>query len=304
MKKEYIEKFDQQEVLRLNHEEGLNLKQIAKKFDIPSRRFGEICKMYNLDVKRAFKYKVVDTFFDNIDNEIKAYLLGYFIADGNIQKEAKKRDGQIYSYSYRFSVLNSIDDLEVSKLFQKYIVPNKSLEYSNCQSGVKCHRKSQVIVCWRSYHMFNTMSSYGITPRKTYNNKFELPKDLISEKLYPHFIRGLIDGDGYIHYKTKDKICGGYIELCLNSPLFTLQIMQYFLRYENVTKIKIIKNKGKTCNWWVLKVLGGNKLIKEYYQKCYIDTNANFYLTRKYHNTEVISEITKGSETPQSVGNE
>ena len=72
------------EVLRLNREEGLNLRKISEIVNIPERRLGELCKLYNLDVKRNFIYKVVDTFFDNIDCEIKAYLLGYFIADGNM----------------------------------------------------------------------------------------------------------------------------------------------------------------------------------------------------------------------------
>ena len=115
MKQEFIDRFDAKEVLRLNREEGLNLRKISEIVNIPERRLGELCKLYNLDVKRNFIYKVVDTFFDNIDCEIKAYLLGYFIADGNMQLEAKKRNGVVYSHSYRFAVLNSIDDFEVSK---------------------------------------------------------------------------------------------------------------------------------------------------------------------------------------------
>ena len=91
MKQEFIDRFDAKEVLRLNREEGLNLRKISEIVNIPERRLGELCKLYNLDVKRNFIYKVVDTFFDNIDCEIKAYLLGYFIADGNMQLEAKKK---------------------------------------------------------------------------------------------------------------------------------------------------------------------------------------------------------------------
>ena len=300
MKQEFIDRFDAKEVLRLNQEEGLNLKKISEIVNIPERRLGELCKLYNLDVKRNFIYKVVDTFFDNIDCEIKAYLLGYFIADGNMQLEAKKRNGVVYSYSYRFAVLNSIDDFEVSNWFKEFITPNKPIKRQNNQQGVK-FRKPQNLVTWRSKHMFETLQSYGITPRKTYRPEFELPENLIKSELFPHFIRGLIDGDGYIHYEHNNLIRGGYIQICLNSPLFAQQIIKYFSNYEFVSKFRLVKYKGKTCNWWVLNVRGGTKLIKEYYQKCYINVNAKYYLTRKYHNTEVNLVIAKGTKSPQSI---
>ena len=74
-------------------------------------------KDFGLDIKKGSTSKINEEFFDNIDSEEKAYLLGFFIADGCMQKEEKKRNGEIYSYSYRFTLNNSIDDLEIIELF-------------------------------------------------------------------------------------------------------------------------------------------------------------------------------------------
>ena len=259
MKQEFIDRFDAKEVLRLNREEGLNLRKISEIVNIPERRLGELCKLYNLDVKRNFIYKVVDTFFDNIDCEIKAYLLGYFIADGNMQLEAKKRNGVIYSYSYRFAVLNSIDDFEVSNWFKEFITPNKPIKRQNNQQGVK-FRKPQNLVTWRSKHMFETLQSYGITPRKTYRPEFKLPENLIKDELFPHFIRGLFDGDGCVWngkrkiMKVKDSSnSSGFRERIVHNVKFTYTgnyefvnaLQDHLVKYLGFKKTKLNFSKAK-----------------------------------------------------------
>jgi len=90
-------------------------------------------KAFGLDIKKGSNSKINQEFFDNINSEEKAYLLGFFIADGCMQKEEKKKDGKVYSYSYRFALNNSIDDLEIIELFQKSICPNKEIEFTNDQ---------------------------------------------------------------------------------------------------------------------------------------------------------------------------
>ena len=245
MKQEFIDRFDAKEVLRLNQEEGLNLKKISEIVNIPERRLGELCKLYNLDVKRNFIYKVVDTFFDNIDCEIKAYLLCYFIADGNMQLEAKKRNGVVYSYSYRFAVLNSIDDFEVSNWFKEFITPNKPIKRQNNQQGVK-FRKPQNLVTWRSKHMFETLQSYGITPRKTYRPEFELPENLIKSELFPHFIRGLIFTLPNIQRRAK------FMMLCANAVLSKPKAAVFGVN-KQVLKSRVAHGAWRVITWCLVR---------------------------------------------------
>lgn len=286
VKKEYRNRFDANLVLKLNKEQGLNLKQISRIINIPERRLGELCTFYNLNVIRQRKHVVRDNFFHNIDNEIKAYLLGYFIADGCMMKEAKKRNGVVYSYSHRFIVLNSIDDLEVTKLFQQNIAPNTQIKYNNCQIGVKHHRKEQCIIRWSSKEMFDDLMAIGVTPHKTLNPEFKLPENIVNSPYFKHIVRGLVDGDGYI---------GKYsLQICLNSDKFAEQLINYFKQFEKLKSYKLVKVQGKTCCWWIL-YLRGKDFVQEYYNVVY--ENANYYLKRKYHNTEINSKITKGLES-------
>lgn len=286
VKQEFKDRFNADLVLKLNREQGLNLRQISKIVNIPERRLGELCTHYNLDVVRRREHVVVDSFFDSIDSEIKAYLLGYFIADGCMRIEPKKKEGKIYSYSYRFSILNSIDDLEVTQLFRENIVPNTQIHFKNCQLGVKYQRKEQCSLRWCSKHMFDTLMSIGVTPNKTLHPEFKLPENIISSPLFHHLVRGLVDGDGHIEKYN--------IQICLNSDKFAEQLIQYFKQFKFLTSYRLRKCTGKTCCWWVL-YLNGKNFVQEYYNVVYKD--AHYYLKRKYHNTEINSKIAKGFES-------
>lgn len=279
----YFENFDVELIKKLS-QEGCNLKQIAEKIDIPTRRLGEMLKAYGIILPKGYIYKTDDEFFDVIDSEIKAYLLGFFIADGCMQKEPKRRNGEIYSCSYRMSVNNSIDDLDVVELFQKFICPSKKIEHNDCQLGVKFKRKPQVKFRWNSKHMFETLLSYNIKPRKTYDLDFTFPFDKIPSDLHRHFIRGFFDGDG--HKGVSD------ISFVSTSKTFLEQIgnlLEFPYRIQNCV--------GKTCNYFILYVKGGKKTLSEINDIFYKDSN--YYLKRKYlqFNPEVTIE-TKESIVP------
>ena len=51
------------------------------------------CKALNITCKKFHVNTVKHDYFDNIDSDIKAYLLGFFVADGNlsIDKNIGKR---------------------------------------------------------------------------------------------------------------------------------------------------------------------------------------------------------------------
>ena len=271
LNQKYIDKFNQRQIITLN-KNGLNLNQISKIVNIPSRRLGELCKQHNLDIKRNFRYWVKDDFFDNLNSELKFYLLGYFIADGCLRVEKKQ-----HSHGYRFSIKVSIDDEDVIKLFQKNISPNKSLEYYNNIKDTRS-RKKQVVIRWNSKHMFDTFNKYNIKPKKTYDNYFLLPKYIVQHHLFKHLIRGLIDGDGYVGKSN--------IQICLNSKYFAKQVLYYFKDYEYFTKYNLREIQGKTCKYYVLTLCGGKKFIEEYFRN---NANCKYYLKRKHYNPVLTS---------------
>lgn len=284
--KKYISKFNPEEILKLNSE-GKNIKEIAEIIDIPAKRLAEMIKEFKLDIKKGSASKINEEFFDQIDSEEKAYLLGFFIADGCMIKEEKENG----SYSYRFSINNSIDDEDIVKLFQKFICPYKNIEYKNNQNGVKNHRKEQSIIRWTSKHMFEILESYNIHPRKTYDNNFDIPDNLIPDHLLRHFIRGFFDGDG--HKGSTD------ISFVLNSLKFGERIKIFFNKFNS----REYTVEGKTCNYYRLYITGGKLLLNWTNEMFY--NNAKYYLNRKYisFNPEVTEEI-KESSAPQSIETE
>lgn len=73
-----------------------------------------VVKRFNLIPKKVFENTVNDEFFDIIDCEEKSYLLGFFIADGCINKTTSRSEG-------RFSINQSEEDKEVVKSFKEHL---------------------------------------------------------------------------------------------------------------------------------------------------------------------------------------
>ena len=290
----YYNNFDKNRelIVKLN-KDGKNLKEIAEIINIPHRVFSEFVKFENMSLKKAFTYNICDDYFDNMCSELQFYLIGYFIADGCITCEEKRRKGTVYSKSYRFSINVSEDDLEVINLFQTHVCNGKPIEHSNNQSGVKFKRKPQVKIRWISKQMFDTFYTYGIVPNKTLNCNFVFPEQWVKSPFFKDLIRGLIDGDGHIGKSN--------LSVCLNSPLLAEQIISYFKTYENYSGFQLLEKTGKTCKYWILTINGGKLLLNEYLNKCY---NTPYYLKRKRDNIEVNLRLRQGVESPQSIGSE
>lgn len=141
-----------------------------------------------------------ETFFDMIDSEEKAYLLGFFLADGCISKER-----QITRNSFRFQVNLAEKDLEIIEYFQKYVCPLSKISTTNYNKQVK-NRQPVKSIRWTSTIMKNSLEQlYGISIRKTYNLDYTFPFDKIPNNLVNHFVRGYFDGDGHISFNEETK---------------------------------------------------------------------------------------------------
>lgn len=135
-----------------------------------------------------FKYEKNEDFFQEIDSELKAYLLGWVAGDGCL-----KKDGLFLEIHK--------NDIEILELFKKSISPS-SLFYNHSDPI-----RGANTICWKTHSVkivkdlikHLNLASFG---KKSYNISF--PK--IEEKLIIHFIRGLVDSDGSIFDPKKIKI--------------------------------------------------------------------------------------------------
>lgn len=248
---------------------GKNRKEISEIVNISQPELSKLCKENNIPVLKRKGY-INDFYFDKIDCEEKAYILGFLIADGTIMKIPRNKD-----YTYRISFSNSIADKEVIDLIHKEICPDSKISiYDNSKSKKKA--KLTYSLSWTSQHMYETLLSYNILPRKTYHKDFKLPDNVIPDHLWRHFIRGFFDGDGHVDYET--------VNFVFTSKPFMKQVMSWFKNFNYRT----YHIQGMTTDYWNVTIGTENRKINRcLYHFLYDD--AHCFLTRKKDrfNTEI-----------------
>lgn len=258
--------------------EGKTVSEIAKQLGKNMSSVSSVVKRFNLSPKKAYENTVRNDFFDIINTEEKAYLLGFFIADGCINKTTARSKG-------RFSINQSEDDKEIVKAYKEYLQVPSEIQLVNNQSGVK-HRKTQWRIRWTSVHMMETMETiYNIHPHKTTDTEFEFPIKLIPENLQRHFVRGFIDGDGYMG--DNGKINNFSVSIIGVSEKFLTMIGDLVSSATGMT-YKLYKTKGKTIDYLSLRWSSNrtDKLEKITKLKDYLYNNATIFLHRKREKIE------------------
>lgn len=186
-------------------------------------------------------------FFEIIDTEIKAYLLGILAGDGNISK-------------YYIHIVSHINDIETLMLFKFFISPLSNIRIFKNTKCAWINIPSQKLAKDAANHLkvpFGKKSYFISIPDCIKNN----------EKLLWAFIRGLIDTDGYLTDLTKSKHSFPRCSYASKSDIIKNQIKiicdTYNIKY-TCDKISIVFNGINALNFL-------NKVYE----------NSNFSLTRK-----------------------
>jgi len=116
-----------------------------------------------------------------IDNELKAYFLGWMYSDGCVfyNEQAQSYSTKIKLQSQDEDILHLFMDLSNFKLFNEY------------KDGL---RYPYIITYNREFA--KTLVKNGVFPDKSGRNRNFLFFPDIEKEFYPYFIRGLFDGDG------------------------------------------------------------------------------------------------------------
>lgn len=140
------------------------------------------------------KYHCNYHYFDQIDTPNKAYILGFLHADGCNYMNDK-------TAVYHWQIELQRQDEDILKAMMAEIEYDGKLRYVTHHYE---HRKdvdsAMFYVCNR--HMCEALCLVGVHPHKTYDTTWP---EWMPDELVPHFIRGLLDGDGCI---TKQKTAG------------------------------------------------------------------------------------------------
>lgn len=139
----------------------------------------------------ARKFHLNHNFFENIDTEEKAYILGFMAADGNVNPNKYGCELRIVLHPKDVDILEKIN----ASWESTYPVRDHKLGLASGYPGSSKLQK-KLSIC--SSKMQIDLAKYGVIPNKTASLRF--PK--LPNELDRHFLRGFLDGDGYINHEA------------------------------------------------------------------------------------------------------
>lgn len=255
-----------------------------------SDRYAIDCFMSEKGLKR--RKSVIDestnhSLFSNIDGEKKAYLLGFYLADGSLQGE-------------HINISISEEDSEIINMFKSAICKyNKVTIIKPCLNKKTGYvSKPMVSITFRSKQISEDLNRYGIGENKTYESDTNL--SFIPNDLMIHFIRGYFDGDGtvcYTHGISKKKLSNGeYKEYPYNNYNWNIisnnekiiRIISDFLKENFGIHSNIINDKR---GHYLVEI---NRKKDFFYMRELLYKDATLFLTRKKEKYFSISQNDRG----------
>ena len=251
---------------------GNTVRDIAKQFNIGQKRTSDILKKHGVKVllssERPSKYLLDEHYFDVIDTQDKAYILGFLYADGcncknNVTICLQERDKDILD---KINIVIGSDR------------PLNFIDYSdrdgNCQNQYRLSITNK--------YMSDQLKSLGMVENKSL--VLEFPQWL-RQDLHPHFIRGYFDGDGYVsnnYYNAKLSI--------VSTKNFCEFVKEVLYSEIGINSSIYLCHKNEFTTTRTLQISGRNQISKFL---DYIYSDANLYLQRKYDIYQSLYNINK-----------
>lgn len=235
---------------------GIKLKEIKSLYNIKSTK-----TIYDI-IKRNGRERIIpnkkntvnDSYFENIDSDEKAYWLGFLYADGYIRMKNGK-SGEL-KLKLKFTDRSHIEKFRDSiKSTHKIIDFYSKVTYRGKEHISRC---SSISIY--STKMVSDLIKHGCVNNKTF--KIKMPN--INIELYPSFIRGYFDGDGYVSLKGGSGTCG------ITSNYDFVNGLRNYLGYGVIYKRKNIYDL----------VFYKKELIESFYKMIYKDKS--HFLYRKF----------------------
>lgn len=251
------------EIIKL-YQEGWSSTKIAEKIGISSTSVKNILNKNNIEMRSNSqakrKYDLDETYFDNIDDQNKAYILGILYADG-------------CNHTPRHLIKLTLkdDDWEILEDIRQVMGLEREIKFATMEHsgwrGIQ-HVASLLI---QNEHMSNRLVELGCVKNKSLILEFP---DWIPDNLMPHFLRGYFDGDGYIQDPEKRSNCT--MITITSSKIFADALCVYLKDKLNIeSHVRTMKNP-KTGSLYITKTSEVKKFAD------YIYADAHLYLKRKH----------------------
>ena len=239
-----------EEIIEKN-KQGVSLTKLGEEYGYSRNSITTIVRNAGIEIVNNQNIaRVNENIFEEIDTEEKAYWLGFIYADGYVT-------GNAFGVGLKESDKSHLDKLK------RFFEFTGELRHSEKTKSYKLEFRNKKIV--------SDLSKLGVVERKSkilkFPNEKQVPKEFIK-----HFIRGYIDGDGYVgHEDFKYGRLG-----ILGTESMILGIIENM----NFRQLKIKKANKDGCEE-VKSIEWKGVYVLDYLSQIYKD--ANIYLDRKYN---------------------
>ena len=258
------------------------------------------------------KYQVNDKFFEAVNSEKVAYVLGFLYADGcnQFNKQSSSKTLSITQAEQDLDILEKIRDaMDSTHPFRKIdAIDDKHMV------------KYKFAISWAK--ISDDAYKLGVVYNKSLILKFP-SFDIVPEEYMNHFIRGYFDGDGciwegvpkimsFIDKKTgkeKKRFIHNMKFNFTGSNAFIEGLQEYLMKVLGYRKTKLNVRKGKeNSDKWCTMEYSGKKQIETLFH--YMYDNATIYGNRKYNkfvkiisadSKKLLSETWLSAGTPETV---
>ena len=258
----------------------IQVKDIGKELNISDRAVRRVLKEENINTRLKNRYVLDESYFDKIDTEEKAYILGFIYADGFVGDE------------HFNNIVISINDLELLEFIAKELKFSGKIRETR-KGGFK-NSKPGYSLNFSSVKISSRLRELGLYPNKSLTIE-RLPK--IRDDLVRHFIRGYFDGEGSIilshnssYYKNADKVIKYVYPTYCFMILGTQGFLENIIKVTNFNYAKIYPTK---CEKIKCIRITAKKEFDNIFN--YLYKNSTIRLERKYNKwMEIKSAFTAG----------
>ena len=223
------------------------------------------------------EYYYNEKYFEVIDNEHKAYWLGFLYADGYVEPIYRK--DKIKAFRIEIG-LCAEDKSHLEKLI-KDIDSNVKISERNQRVGEKEYKTCRVRI--NNTKMCRDLINLGCTTRKSLTLSFP-NTSIVPNEFVKDFIRGYFDGDGCISYSERNYIDKrnnkeytqkNIVSSFIGTKDFLTKLIDVLLEYNIGFSFNKTANCGNACEIRLTKHSG---LLNLYH---YIYDDATIFLDRK-----------------------
>lgn len=228
---------------------------------------------YPLYTNHISNRRIRHDFFEKIETELQAYLLGFYAADGNINEKRK---------TLRIHLQKR--DSELVYLYKDIISPDARVftveeHQTTGRNGMLITAHESFGVDITSAKLCNDLVKLGIGYNKSYD---DLHIPYIPSELIRHFIRGYFDGDGsFVAGVSLPKNRPNYIvRMCMSIIAKKPTILNEFIKFFSNHNLIVNLNYLKRDDAYRLTT-SSKKTCRAIYHLLY--DNSYFYLSRKFN---------------------